>query len=138
MSDDIGIDDEVLEELYGEDEDLEALAEDLEVDEPVHLDHAFELPEPPDRVAKLESAVKELAGEQVERENKRVRRKVVAATTGSLAAGITPIVLQVAGAVELDPELASAIATVAAALGALLLGYLTPERKAPTSPAQIL
>lgn len=125
---------EDLDALYGEDEEAEDLPE-----EPahVHIDHAFEV-EADDRVAKLESAVKKLADEQVARENKRVRRKVAASTGGSIAAGITPIVLQLAGALDLDPEVASAVAAIAAALGALLVGYLTPERKPPVSPAELV
>ena len=133
-----------LDALFGEDEDEEDLGEDdLELpEEPeaehehVHLDHAFEQED--ERVAMLETAVKELAGDQVKRESKRVRRKVTAATGGAGLAGIAPIVLQLAGMLDMSPELASAIATIAAALGALLVGYLTPEREAPPSPAEIL
>jgi hypothetical protein len=132
-----------LDALFGEDEEDEPLEDDLDLDdaEPapatVHLDHAFEI-EDGDRVAKLETAVKTLAGAQVERERNRVRRKVTAATGGAGAVGLTPIVLQLAGALDLSPEVASAVAAVAAALGALLVGYLTPERAAPPTPAELL
>ena len=63
---------------------------------------------------------------------------MTAATGGAGLAGIAPIVLQLAGMLDMSPELASAIATIAAALGALLVGYLTPEREAPPSPTDIL
>jgi hypothetical protein len=125
--------------VYAAEEDLDALYGEHEATEdlPAHIDHAFEV-EADDRVAKLEDAVRRLADEQVARENKRVRRKVVASSGGSVAAGITPIVLQLAGMLDMDPEVASAVAAIAAALGALLVGYLTPERKAPISPAELI
>jgi hypothetical protein len=134
-----------LDALFGEDEDDEDLADDLDLDddeevaiEPgVVLDHAFELPED-DRVTKLEGAVKDLAGDAVKREQRRVRRKVTAATGGAGAIGCLPIILQLAGALDMDPEVASTVAAAAAALGALVVGYLTPERATPITPEEIL
>jgi hypothetical protein len=137
-----------LDALFGEDEDEEDLGDDdLDLaDEfdaaPVVLDHAFELPEPPqqapERVAQLETAVKTLAEQQAKQQNKRVRRKVTAATGGAGALGFIPILLQLAGAIDVSPEVASTVAAVAAALGALAAGWATPERAAPVSPAEIL
>ena len=109
------------------------------VDPGVVLDHAFELPEAgDDRVTKLEGAVKDLAGDAVTREQKRVRRKVTAATGGAGAIGCLPILLQLSGALDMDPEVASTVAAAAAALGALVVGYLTPERATPITPEEIL
>jgi hypothetical protein len=152
---------EDLDALFGEDEDEEDLADDdlelvadddeeeMVVDPGVVLDHAFELPEPAapvsaaeaERVAKLEAAVKQLAGAEVTRESKRVRRKVTAATGGAGAIGFLPILLQLVGAFEMSPEVASTAAAGAAALGALVAGWATPERASPLPPdvaAQIL
>jgi hypothetical protein len=131
---------EDLDALFGEDEAEEDLGEDdldLELDAPpVALDH---LPEPqPERVAQLETAVKTLAEQQAKHEGKRVRRKVTAATGGAGIVGLIPIVLQLAGAFDVSPEVASTVATVAAALGALAAGWATPERAASVSPAEIL
>jgi hypothetical protein len=140
-----------LDAQFGEDEDEEDLGEDdldldLDLDlgdeleaPPVALDHAFELAEQqPDRVAQLETAVKALAGEQAKRERKRVRRKVTAATGGAGIVGFIPILLQLIGALDVSPELASTVAAAAAALGALAAGWATPEREASLSPATIL
>jgi hypothetical protein len=136
-----------LDALFGEDEDEEDLGDDLDLDDDeevvvdpgVVLDHAFELPEAAgDRVTKLEGAVKDLAGEAVKREQRRVRRKVTAATGGAGAIGCLPILLQLAGALDMDPEVASTVAAAAAALGALVVGYLTPERPLPPTPEEII
>jgi hypothetical protein len=136
-----------LDALFGEDEDEEDLGDDdldLELGAgddaaPVVLDHAFELPEqPPERVAQLETAVRTLAEQQAKHESKRVRRKVTAATGGAGIVGLIPIVLQLAGTLDVSPEVASTVAAVAAALGALAAGWATPERAAPVSPAEIL
>jgi hypothetical protein len=139
-----------LDALFGEDEDEEDLADDdLAVDDDhdhivdpgVVLDHSFELPEGDQRVVMLQDAVKQLAGAEVKREQKRVRRKVTAATGGAGAIGFIPILLQLAGALNLSPEVASTAAAAAAALGALVAGWATPEREAPLAPeiaAQIL
>jgi hypothetical protein len=134
-----------LDALFGEDEDEEELGDDdLELGEPFEaapavLDHAFELPEAqPERVAQLETAVKTLAEQQAKRESRRLRRKVTAGTGGAGVVGLIPIVLQLAGALDVSPEVASTVAAVAAALGALAAGWATPEREAPLSPAAIL
>ena len=89
-------------------------------------------------MAQLETAVKALAGQSADRESRRVRRKVTAATGGAGIVGLIPIVLQLAGALEVSPEVASTVAAVAAALGALAAGWATPERPKPISPAEIL
>jgi hypothetical protein len=130
-----------LDAFFGEDEDEEDLGDDdldLEFEAaPIALDHAFEVQEP-ERVAQLETAVKTLAAQQAKHESKRVRRKVTAATGGAGAVGFLPILLQLAGAIDVSPEVASTVAAVAAALGALAAGWATPERAAPASPAEIL
>jgi hypothetical protein len=129
-----------LDALFGEDEEEEDLGDDVELDlEDAAPVHAFELPEPqPERVAQLETAVKTLAEQQAKHESKRVRRKVTAATGGAGIVGLIPIVLQLAGALDVSPEVASTVAAVAAALGALAAGWATPERAAPLSPTEIL
>jgi len=138
-----------LDALFGEDEDEEDLGDDdLDLGDefeapPVALDHAFEVPtaaaqQEPERVAQLETAVKALAGQSADRESRRVRRKVTAATGGAGIVGLIPIVLQLAGALEVSPEVASTVAAVAAALGALAAGWATPERPKPISPGEIL
>jgi len=140
-----------LDALYGEDEEEEDLGEDdldlgdeYDVEEPsAPLDHAFEVEATgsrpaPERVEKLESAVKQLSRAQADREQQRVRRKVTAATGGAGAIGFVPIALQLVGALNMTAEVASTVAAAAAAAGALLAGYLTPERQAPPSPAEVL
>ncbi len=136
-----------LDALFGEDEDEEDLGDDdLDLGDefeapPVALDHAFEVPaavQEPERVAQLETAVKALAGQQADRESGRVRRKVTAATGGAGIVGLIPIVLQLAGALDVSPEVASTVAAVAAALGALAAGWATPERPTPISAGEIL
>jgi hypothetical protein len=94
---------------------------------------------PPDfeaRLAKLEAAARALAAAELARDQKKVRRKVSAATTGAGAIGAVPIVLQLAGAFNLDPEVVATISTAAAAIGAFLAGWITPERK-PALPASV-
>ena len=136
-----------LDALFGEDEDEEDLGDDdLDLEDefvapPAALDHAFEVPaavQGTERVAQLETAVKALAGQSADRESRRVRRKVTAATGGAGLVGLIPIVLQLAGALEVSPEVASTVAAVAAALGALAAGWATPERPKPISPGEIL
>jgi hypothetical protein len=84
-----------------------------------------------ERVARLEAAAQALAAAEVTREGRKVRRKVIAGTTGASAFGFVPILLELVGAINLDPELAATAATVAAAVGSLAAGYLTPERTPP-------
>ena len=138
-----------LDALFGEDEDEEDLddddldlGDDDEVEIDHRLDHAFEIDEPApavsaaekDRVAKLEAAVQQLAGAEVTREQRKVRRKVTAATGGAGAIGFVPILLQLVGALDVSPELASTLVAGAAALGALVAGWATPERQAALPP----
>jgi len=61
---------------------------------------------------------------------------VVAGTTGAGAVGFIPILLELVGAISLDPEIAATVATLAAALGSLVAGYLTPERTPPLPDAE--
>jgi len=114
---------------YDEDEAID----DLQLDD---LDLEDHRPDP--RVGQLEAAVQKLAAQQVEQERKRVRRKVKAATGGASLAGFIPIGLQLMDALNVTAEVASTIAAAAGALGALLAGYLTPERETPVSPTEVL
>jgi hypothetical protein len=109
-----------------EPDDDEAI-EDLQLDD---LDLG-----PDARVDQLEAAVKTLAAQHVAQHQQRVRRKVTAATGGAGLAALVPIGLQLLDALNLSAEVASTVAAAAGALGALLAGYLTPERDAP---AQVL
>src|SRR3954452_1627847 len=85
---------EDLDALFGEDEALEDL----------------ELPAAEDpRVAELQDKVDKLAAHAVEREQGRVRRKVTAATGGAGAVGFIPVLLQITGAMHVDPEVASTV-----------------------------
>jgi hypothetical protein len=120
---------EELDSMYGEDEDAEDLEVDLELPDDDHLpDLAPVVPEDP-RVAELAATVDKLTAAAVEREQGRVRRKVTAATGGAGLAGVIPIVLQVTGALNVDPEIASAIVGGVAVLGAFVAGWVTPERQ---------
>jgi hypothetical protein len=83
------------------------------------------------RLERLEAAARTLAEAEVVREDRRVRRKVTAATTGAGAIGFIPILLQLINAIDLPPELTATLSTVAAALGAAAFGWLTPERTPP-------
>lgn len=84
-----------------------------------------------ERLARLEAAARSLAAAEVLAENRKVRRKVTAATTGAGAIGVVPLLLQLLGAVDLPPEWAATASTAAAAIGALAAGWLTPEREPP-------
>ena len=57
-----------------------------------------------------------------------MKRKVVASTTGAGAAGFIPLLLELVDALKLSPQVAATVTTVVAALGALVAGYLTPDR----------
>jgi hypothetical protein len=115
--------------------DLES-SEDDEAIEDLQLDDLDLGPEDAGtRVDQLEAAVKALAAQQVAQHQQRVRRKVTAATGGAGLAALIPIGLQLLDTLNLTAEVASTVAAAAGALGALLAGYLTPEREAP---AQVL
>jgi hypothetical protein len=90
---------------------------------------------PEERLARLEEAARVLTQAEQAREQKRVHRKVKAATTGAGAAGFVPILLDLVGALNLSPELAATAAAGASVLGSLLAGYLTPERAQPVTTA---
>lgn len=118
---------------HGEDEEVEPL-DDLDLD----TEPAPAAPIEDARVAQLEAAVSKLAAQQVATEQQRVRRKVTAATGGAALTSFIPIALQLMGALNVTAEVASTVAAAAGALGALLAGYLTPERQTPASPAELL
>jgi hypothetical protein len=81
-----------------------------------------------ERLERLERVQQEVVRTARQREAARVRRKVVASTAGAGAASFVPILLQLVDAFHLSPELAATVSSVVAALGALVAGYLTPER----------
>jgi hypothetical protein len=87
------------------------------------------------RVAELEAAARTLAKAEVVRENRKVKRKVSAATTGAGAVGLMPVLLQLVGAIDLNPELAATASAVASLVGAFAAGWLTPERTPPLPSA---
>jgi hypothetical protein len=87
-----------------------------------------------DRIAKLEAAARELAAADVDRHERRVRRKVSAATTGAGATGFIPILLSLVGVYDLDPATTAALSTLASLLGAFVVGYFTPERRPSLDP----
>ena len=118
-----------LDASFGEDEAIEDLHEE-------DLDLGGDVAEA--RVAQLEAAVIKLSAQQAAHEQQRVRRKVTAATGGAGLASLVPIALQLMGALNVTAEVASTVAAVAAAAGALLAGYLTPERQAPATPEELL
>jgi len=86
-----------------------------------------------ERLARLEEAAATLAENELQREQRKVRRKVKASTTGAGAIGLVPILLQLVGALDLDAVLAATSSTVAAIAGAFGLGWLTPERQLPVA-----
>jgi hypothetical protein len=131
---DDGVDPDLALEMPDDDEDLageESDEELLESDEPATVEAAVSAAPAAmseQRLARLEETARALAQAEVDREQGRVRRKVKAATTGAGAIGFVPILLQLAGAVDLNPELAATASTSAAILGALVAGWATPER----------
>jgi hypothetical protein len=118
---------------FGDSYDEDEAIDDLRLDDLEH-DHA----PAGARVDQLEAAIQKLAAQQVASEQQRMRRKVKAATGGASLAGFIPIGLQLVDTLSVTAEVASTIAAAAGALGALLAGYLTPERPAPASPAEVL
>jgi hypothetical protein len=80
------------------------------------------------RLARLEANQQQIVTAAREHEAARVRRKVVASTTGAGAAGFIPLLLQLVDALSLSPEVAATVTSAVAALGALVAGYLTPDR----------
>ena len=93
-----------------------------------------ELEEVEARLARLEAIQHQVVTAARAHEAARVRRKVVASTTGAGAAGFIPLLLQLVNALSLSPEVAATVTSAVAALGALVAGYLTPDR-APILPA---
>jgi hypothetical protein len=83
----------------------------------------------------IEARLRRLEEAERARDRRRVRRKVKAASGGAGLAATVPVVLQLAGALHVSPEIASAIAAGAALLGAFAAGWSTPERE-PSLPPQ--
>jgi hypothetical protein len=86
------------------------------------------------RLERLEAIQQQVVEAARAHEAARVKRKVVASTTGAGAAGFIPLLLQLVDALELSPQVAATVTTAVAALGALVAGYLTPDRP-PVLPA---
>jgi hypothetical protein len=87
------------------------------------------------RLAKLETAARELAAAEMTREGRRLKRKVAAATTGAGATGFLPLLLQLLGVYDVDPAIAATLSTVASLIGAFAAGWVTPERTPPLPAA---
>jgi hypothetical protein len=87
------------------------------------------------RLARLEATQRQIVTAAREHEAARLRRKVAASTTGAGAAGFIPLLLQLVNALSLSPEVAATVTSAAAALGALVAGYLTPDRAPVLPPA---
>jgi len=87
------------------------------------------------RLARLEATQQQIVTAAREHEAARLRRKVAASTTGAGAAGFIPLLLQLVNALSLSPEVAATVTSAAAALGALVAGYLTPDRAPVLPPA---
>ena len=144
---DIGMpDEEATDELVGDDMDAAewaALDGELPTEEPAMPADAqsFAAAGPDEtewedleaRLAHLEAVQRQVVAAARDREAARVRRKVVASTTGAGAAGFIPLLLQLVDALSLSPQVAATVTTAVAALGALVAGYFTPER-APVLP----
>ena len=80
------------------------------------------------RLERLEATQHQVVLAARAHEAARVRRKVVASTTGAGAAGFIPLLLQLVDALHLSPEVAATVTSAVAARGALVAGYLTPDR----------
>jgi hypothetical protein len=149
---DIGMPDELAaDELVGDDMDaaewaaLDTVIPPPEDPAPIAFDAAA--PQAPDAVDDAEWDEFEARLERVEaiqhqvvlaaraHEAARVKRKVVASTTGAAAAGFIPLLLQLVDALSLSPQVAATVTTAVAALGALVSGYLTPDRP-PVLPSE--
>jgi hypothetical protein len=87
------------------------------------------------RLARLEATQHQIVTAAREHEAARLRRKVAASTTGAGAAGFVPLLLQLVNALSLSPEVAATVTSAAAALGALVAGYVTPDRAPVLPPA---
>jgi hypothetical protein len=105
---------------------------------------AFEPPAPAaagddvsERLVRLEQAAQALVAAQVDRDGRRVHRKVSAASIGAFAAAAIPVLLDLVGALNLSPEVTSTITAGAALIGAFAAGWATPERQ-PSVPPEIL
>ena len=144
---DIGMpDEEATDELVGDDMDAAewaALDGALPIEEPAMPADAqtFAAAGPDEsewedveaRLAHLEAVQQQVVAAARAHEAARVRRKVVASTTGAGAAGFIPLLLQLVDALSLSPQVAATVTTAVAALGALVAGYFTPDR-APVLP----
>ena len=87
------------------------------------------------RLERLEAIQQQVVLAARAHEAARVKRKVVASTTGAGAAGFIPLLLQLVDALKLSPQVAATVTTAVAALGALVAGYLTPDRAPVLPPA---
>jgi hypothetical protein len=127
------VEDEIVDDEDDDDDDF------LLVDEVPPVGPVAQVGEPSgleERIARLEQAAQSLAAAETTREGRRLRRKVAAGTTGASTVGFIPILLELLGVTNLDPELAATFATVAAAIGSLAAGYFVPERTPPLPDAE--
>jgi hypothetical protein len=142
---DIGMPDELAaDELVGDDMDAAewaALAAHVAAEEPIAApapvpvgaaeedgwDDA-EWEEFEQRLERLEAIQHQVVLTARAHEAARIRRKVVASTAGAGLAGFIPLLLQLVSALDLSPQVAATVTTAVSALGALVAGYLTPDR----------
>ena len=154
---DIGMPDErAADELVGDDMDAAewaALAAPVATEDPVAMPAAPATVDAPSldgandgeweefeaRLERLEAIQHQVVLAARAREAARVKRKVVASTTGAGAAGFIPLLLQLVDALKLSPQVAATVTTAVAALGALVAGYLTPDRPPvlPSAPESV-
>jgi hypothetical protein len=151
---DIGMPDELAaDELVGDDMDAAewaALDTTIPIEDPAAM--AAPVAAPPSegwddsewedfeaRLEKLEAIQHQVVLAARAHEAARVKRKVVASTTGAGAAGFIPLLLQLVDALSLSPQVAATVTTAVAALGALVAGYLTPDRPPvlPSAPGSV-
>src|SRR3954468_21883014 len=108
------------EDLFVEDDDVLDAVEPAPVLAPAAaVDPAQEA-----RLAKLEAAARQLAAAEMVREDRKVKRKVTAATTGAGAAGFIPLLLQLVDAYNLSPTQTATLSTVASLIGAFVAGWI--------------
>ena len=82
-----------------------------------------------DEMVQLQARTDQLAQVYQQREAARVHRKVSASVAGAAVAGGVPAILSAVDALNLSPQLQPFVLAVAAVLGTLVAGYVTPERK---------
>ena len=110
---------------YDDDDDLLAFEGE---DDAADYD-AGDVEEVDDDMLQLQARTEQLAQAYGQREAGRVHRKVTASATGAALAGGVPAILSAADALNLPAQLQPLVLAVAAVLGTLVAGYVTPERQ---------